>query len=208
MISLVVYWGPGTCTYYIFSPDALRMILSNFYLICTIYALCVCNQLLAYLKGGKGQGGSAPPPPPPFPPLGETLTFAFIGVCSQVIEDHLKYYKKKEDYESGKDPISVMRLSQVRDVTEAVFQGVPKKHHLNCGFSLNAYHERTQQEQTFNLLAEVTDFSHVSRLFGGGKTAWYIHVHVHNMYMYMYILCACAWAFIACCAFGQFGRTY
>ena len=63
----------------------------------------------------------------------------------------------------------------MRDVTEAVFQGVPKKHHLNCGFSLNAYHERTQQEQTFNLLAEVTDFSLISRLFGGGKTPWYMY---------------------------------
>ncbi|CAI8026540.1 hypothetical protein GBAR_LOCUS15241, partial [Geodia barretti] len=29
-----------------------------------------------------------------------------------VIEDHLKYYRKKEDYEAGKEPISLMRLSQ------------------------------------------------------------------------------------------------
>ena len=45
---------------------------------------------------------------------------------------------------------------QVADITEVVFQGVPKKHHLNCGFSLTAFHERTRQEQTFNLLAEVS----------------------------------------------------
>ena len=31
----------------------------------------------------------------------------------KVIEDHLKYYRKKEDYEAGKEPISLMRLSQV-----------------------------------------------------------------------------------------------
>ena len=36
-----------------------------------------------------------------------------IFVFRQVIEDHLKYYKKKEDYENGKEPISLMRLSQV-----------------------------------------------------------------------------------------------
>ena len=77
----------------------------------------------------------------------------------QVIEDHLKYFRKKEDYESGKEPISLMRLSQVKDITEAVFPAVPKKHHLNCGFSLVAFHEKTKQEQTFNLLAEVTVIS-------------------------------------------------
>jgi hypothetical protein len=74
-----------------------------------------------------------------------------------VFEDHLKYYRKKEDYESGKEPISLMRLSQVKDITEAVFHAVPKKHHLNCGFTLVAFHEKTQQEMTFNLLAETPE---------------------------------------------------
>lgn len=74
-----------------------------------------------------------------------------------VLEDHLKYYRKREDYESGKEPISLMRLSQVRDITEAVFHAVPKKHHLNCGFALVAFHEKSKQEQTFNLLAETSD---------------------------------------------------
>ena len=48
-----------------------------------------------------------------------------------------------------------MLFVQVKDITEAVFHAVPKKHHLNCGFSLVAFHEKTQQEQTFHLLAEV-----------------------------------------------------
>ena len=34
-------------------------------------------------------------------------------ILLKVIEDHLKYYRKKEDYEAGKEPISLMRLSQV-----------------------------------------------------------------------------------------------
>ena len=84
----------------------------------------------------------------------------------QVLEDHLKYYRKREDYESGKEPISLMRLSQVRDITEAVFHAVPKKHHLNCGFALVAFHEKSKQEQTFNLLAEV--ISAEFHLGGGG----------------------------------------
>ena len=44
---------------------------------------------------------------------------------------------------------------KVKDITEAVFDAVPKKHHLNCGFSLVAFPKKSQHEQTFNLLAEV-----------------------------------------------------
>ena len=34
-----------------------------------------------------------------------------------------------------------------------MYSGVPKKHHLNCGFSVVSYHSHTQEEQTFHLLA-------------------------------------------------------
>lgn len=55
------------------------------------------------------------------------------------------------------DYVSKYLLLQVVEITEAVFSGVPKKHHLNCGFSVVSYHPTTQEEQTFNLLAESTD---------------------------------------------------
>ena len=45
---------------------------------------------------------------------------------------------------------------QVTEITEVVFNGVPKKHHLNCGFSIVSFHPITQQQQTFNLLTEVS----------------------------------------------------
>ncbi len=39
-------------------------------------------------------------------------------------------------------------------ITEVVFNGVPKKHHLNCGFTVEAFHPVSQQLITLNLLAE------------------------------------------------------
>ncbi len=42
-------------------------------------------------------------------------------------------------------------------ITEVVFNGVPKKHHLNCGFSVEAFHPETQQKVTLNLLAETPE---------------------------------------------------
>ena len=45
--------------------------------------------------------------------------------------------------------------SQVEEIVEAVFNGVPKKHHVNCGFTLTIYQSATGKRETFNLLAEV-----------------------------------------------------
>ena len=42
-------------------------------------------------------------------------------------------------------------------ITEAVFNGVPKKHHLNCGFSVEAFHPVSDQKVTLNLLAETPE---------------------------------------------------
>ena len=38
-----------------------------------------------------------------------------------------------------------------------MYSEVPKKHHLNCGFSVVSYHSHTQEEQTFHLLAETPE---------------------------------------------------
>lgn len=38
-----------------------------------------------------------------------------------------------------------------------MFNGVPKKHHLNCGFSVEAFHPVSQQQITLNLLAETPE---------------------------------------------------
>ena len=38
-----------------------------------------------------------------------------------------------------------------------MYSGVPKKHHLNCGFSVVSYHPHTQEEQTFHLLEETPE---------------------------------------------------
>ena len=43
------------------------------------------------------------------------------------------------------------------DIAEVVFSGVPKKHHLNCGFSIIAFHPTTQQQQSINLLTETPE---------------------------------------------------
>ena len=53
--------------------------------------------------------------------------------------------------------LSYPLLSQVIEITEIVFSGVPKKHHLNCGFSIIAFHPTTQQQQSINLLAETPE---------------------------------------------------
>lgn len=45
-------------------------------------------------------------------------------------------------------------------ITEVVFSGVPKKHHLNCGFSVEAFHPVSQQQLTLNLLAETPEDMH------------------------------------------------
>lgn len=47
--------------------------------------------------------------------------------------------------------------AQVTSITEVVFSGVPKKHHLNCGFTLEAFHPVSQQRVTLNLLAETPE---------------------------------------------------
>ena len=46
---------------------------------------------------------------------------------------------------------------QIEEVVEAVFNGVPKKHHINCGFSVVIYQSSTGKRETFNLLAEVKE---------------------------------------------------
>lgn len=71
--------------------------------------------------------------------------------------DKLQYFRKKDDYLTNKDPVAFVRMSQVTEITEAIFTGVPKKHHLNCGFNIVSYHPLTQEEQTFSLLAETQE---------------------------------------------------
>ncbi|XP_064387985.1 uncharacterized protein LOC135336189 isoform X2 [Halichondria panicea] len=71
--------------------------------------------------------------------------------------DKLQYFRKKDEYETNKEPITYVKMSQVVEITEAVYSGVPKKHHLNCGFSVVSYHPHTQEEQTFHLLAETPE---------------------------------------------------
>ena len=43
---------------------------------------------------------------------------------------------------------------QVKDITESVFNRVPKKHHINCGFTVIELLSRGE-EVIYNLLAEV-----------------------------------------------------
>ncbi len=76
------------------------------------------------------------------------------------------------------------------EITEAVFSGVPKKHHLNCGFSVVSYHPQTQAEQTFHLLSETPEemrywvhglrsvYSHFI-VCGGGITLCACGLHVN-----------------------------
>ena len=52
---------------------------------------------------------------------------------------------------------SHLPLTQVMDIAEVVFSGVPKKHHLNCGFSIVAFHPTTQQQLSINLLTETPE---------------------------------------------------
>jgi len=75
----------------------------------------------------------------------------------KVLRDKLQYFRRREDYKQNKEPISFIRMSQVIEITEIVFSGVPKKHHLNCGFSIIAFHPTTQQQQSINLLAETPE---------------------------------------------------
>lgn len=65
-----------------------------------------------------------------------------------VKKDKLNYYLKQEDAYGGQKPILSVPLPTVTSITECEFDGVPKKHHINCGFSV------TSHNITLNLLAE------------------------------------------------------
>lgn len=45
-------------------------------------------------------------------------------------------------------------LLQVKDITESVFNGVPKRHHINCGFTVIEL-LKSGEEVVYHLLAEV-----------------------------------------------------
>eukprot|EP00731_Ephydatia_muelleri_P017763 Em0010g861a len=74
-----------------------------------------------------------------------------------VRNDKLLYFKNKEDCEMNKEPIAAFRMSQIEEIVEAVFNGVPKKHHVNCGFSVVIYQSSTGKRENFNLLAETPE---------------------------------------------------
>ncbi|XP_065884487.1 uncharacterized protein [Dysidea avara] len=70
-----------------------------------------------------------------------------------VRKDKLLYFLKKEDAHGGQKPILSIPLPSVISVTECEFDGVPKKHHINCGLSVASHNI------TLNLLAETPEDS-------------------------------------------------
>ncbi|XP_062512554.1 uncharacterized protein LOC134188384 [Corticium candelabrum] len=65
-----------------------------------------------------------------------------------VIKDRIYYYGSKDSHDKQHDPKGVIFLQKVSEVYETTFQSVPKKKHVNCGFSI------TTDERTYNLVAE------------------------------------------------------
>jgi hypothetical protein len=72
-----------------------------------------------------------------------------------VNKDKLQCYEKKELYKTSNKPQYEVRLLKVKDITESVFSGVPKKHHINCGFTISEM--VGGQEIISDLLAETPD---------------------------------------------------